>query len=73
MEDATGKGTLASALEQEHREIDRAIEAYLRSPEEGGGRVESLTETITALRRHIYLEEQFLFPPLRDAGSRRSS
>jgi iron-sulfur cluster repair protein YtfE (RIC family) len=68
MEHATGKGTLASALEQEHREIDRAIEAYLRSPDEGGRRVESLTQTMTALRRHIYLEEQFLFPPLRDAG-----
>src|SRR5690606_3487955 len=23
---------------------------------------------IRALRRHIYLEEEFLFPPLRDAG-----
>jgi len=60
--------TLASALEQEHREIDRAIEDYLASSDENGGRVESLTQAMTALRRHIYLEEEFLFPPMRDAG-----
>ena len=60
--------TLASALEREHREIDQALESYLASPDDHAGRVESLTQTMTALRRHIYLEEEFLFPPLRDAG-----
>ncbi len=60
-------GTLGSALEREHREIDRAIEEFLA----GGGRgdrVASLLTAIEALRRHIYLEEEFLFPPMRDAG-----
>jgi iron-sulfur cluster repair protein YtfE (RIC family) len=27
-----------------------------------------LSRAIRALRRHIYLEEEFLFPPLREAG-----
>ncbi|MCZ7590157.1 MAG: hemerythrin domain-containing protein [Gaiella sp.] len=68
MQDAGEKGTLASALEQEHREIDRAIEDYLASSDDDESRIEALEQTMTALRRHIYLEEEFLFPPLRDAG-----
>ncbi len=61
--------TLAAALEREHREIDRAVEAYLANPDEGRqGRAGYLREAMSALRRHIYLEEQFLFPPLRAAG-----
>ena len=58
--------TLAAALEQEHREIDREVEAYLATPDEG--RKQHLLQALQALRRHIYLEEEFLFPPLREAG-----
>jgi regulator of cell morphogenesis and NO signaling len=57
--------TLGAALEREHREIDARIEAFGAEPAEGGGRVESLTGAIAALRRHIYLEEEFLFAALR--------
>jgi regulator of cell morphogenesis and NO signaling len=57
--------TLGAALEREHREIDAGIEAFGAEPAEGGGRVESLTGAIAALRRHIYLEEEFLFAALR--------
>jgi hemerythrin-like domain-containing protein len=53
-------GSLGAALEREHREIDAGIEAFA-----SGGGVESLTRAATALRRHIYLEEEFLFPALR--------
>lgn len=60
--------TLATALEREHREIDEAIEAFLETSREGRGKTEPLTQAMQALRRHIFLEEQFLFPPLRDAG-----
>ena len=56
-------GSLGAALEREHREIDAGIEAFA-----SGGGIESLTRAATALRRHIYLEEEFLFPPMRDAG-----
>jgi len=56
--------TLAAALEREHHEIDEGIEAFLEDP----SRVDALTAAMAALRRHIYLEEAFLFPPLRDGG-----
>lgn len=60
--------TLAAALELEHREIDRGIEEFLVGQAEGQPQTEPLTDAITALRRHIFLEEEFLFPPLREAG-----
>jgi hemerythrin-like domain-containing protein len=61
-------GTLATALEREHREIDAGIEAFLASLADGQPRPEPLVRAMQALRRHIYLEEQFVFPPLREAG-----
>jgi regulator of cell morphogenesis and NO signaling len=59
---------LAAALEREHREIDDGIERFLAGLEPGDGSTEPLTRAMHALRRHIFLEEEFLFPPLRDAG-----
>lgn len=56
--------TLAEALEREHREIDEGIGEFLSEPRQTA----ALTGAMGALRRHIYLEEQFLFPPLREAG-----
>lgn len=55
--------TLAAALEREHREIDTGIAEYV-----GGHDLGALQRAMAALRRHIYLEEEFLFPPLREAG-----
>lgn len=55
--------SLSSALEREHREIDAHIEAHIASLDPA-----ERSSAFTALRRHIYLEEEFLFPPLRDAG-----
>lgn len=60
--------TLAAALEREHREIDQGIEAFLASRAQGQGHIAPLRQAIDALRRHIFLEEEFLFPPLRAAG-----
>ena len=54
---------LATALEQEHHRIDDGIEAFLDT-----GDRSRLREATEALRRHIYLEEVLVFPPLRDAG-----
>jgi regulator of cell morphogenesis and NO signaling len=61
-----GMQTLAAALEREHREIDAGIESFTSGSRAGDAL--SLSGAIQALRRHIYLEEEFLFPPLRDAG-----
>lgn len=60
-------GTLGAALEREHREIDQGIEGFSSAQAEGGHRVESLTRAMQALRRHIYLEEELLFPPMGSA------
>src|SRR5579875_3797472 len=65
---AEGLGALAAALEREHREIDRGIEAFLADRERGQGHVEPLRRAMEALRRHIFLEEEFVFPSLQAAG-----
>lgn len=57
--------TLEAALEHEHRAIDGGIEEYRAG---AGGDSEPLLRSMFGLRRHIYLEETFLFPPLHEAG-----
>lgn len=52
--------SLAQTLQKEHAEIDAGIAAFTASP----GDRQPLTRAIRALRRHIYLEEEFLFPLL---------
>ncbi|GJO38526.1 hemerythrin [Mycobacterium marinum] len=59
---------LSSALKREHREIDSGIEVFLEKLDCGSVQSELLTPALEALRRHIYLEEVFLFPPIREAG-----
>ena len=60
--------TLTAALEREHQEIDAGLEAFADGLESGELRGADLDRAADALRRHIYLEEEFLFPPLRAAG-----
>lgn len=60
--------SLAEALEREHREIDAGVEAFQAGVAVGENRTEQLLAAIGALRRHIYLEEEFLFPPMRSTG-----
>jgi len=60
--------TLEAALTREHREIDAGIEEFMAGAEGGAIRPQPLTRAMDALRRHIYLEETILFPPLRAAG-----
>ncbi|PYI69472.1 hemerythrin [Arthrobacter livingstonensis] len=59
--------TLGGALEREHRQIDGGIEAYLADLA-GPADPSPLLSALSGLRRHIYLEEEFLFPPLKAAG-----
>lgn len=54
---------LSEALIREHHEIDAGVEAFI-----GHGDIQALRSAIAALRRHIYLEEEFVFPPLKAAG-----
>lgn len=58
-------GTLGAALEREHHEIDEGVERFSSEELGAGERVESLRRAIAALRRHIFLEEAYLFPPMK--------
>lgn len=60
--------TLGTALEREHRDIDGGIEEFIAHSTDGAGDPAPLVRAMTGLRRHIYLEEEFLFPPLKAAG-----
>lgn len=61
---------LGATLEREHRTIDDAIMSFVGTapssvtPEQHI----ALLDAVAVLRRHIYLEEEYLFPPLRAAG-----
>lgn len=60
--------TLAEALEREHVDIDAGIDAFTAGLSAGDPPTEAIVSAVAALRRHIYLEEAILFPPLRAAG-----
>jgi iron-sulfur cluster repair protein YtfE (RIC family) len=59
---------LAELLTREHRDIDGGIERFVAGLDRGAPDPEPLLSAFAALRRHIYLEETFLFPPLRQGG-----
>lgn len=59
---------LVAALTREHRDIDARVEEFAVGVAEGSVHAEPLVGAIAALRRHIYLEEEFLFPPIQAAG-----
>lgn len=60
--------SLPGALIREHRNIDTGIETFIATLDHGTVVCEPLLSAFEALRRHIYLEETFLFPPIRQAG-----
>ncbi len=60
--------TVAAALEAEHREIDRGLSEFERQLVSGRWNAAPLHDAAVALRRHIYIEEEFLFPALRQLG-----
>ena len=70
-EDQQGSGlgsvSLAEAFTIEHHEIDAGIEKYLADTDSEGDallRARPLMTAMEALRRHIYLEEEIVFPHL---------
>lgn len=57
--------TLSVAMKDEHHEVDAGIEAFLEKLDGGTVDVDGLKATWAVLRRHAYMEENFIFPPLR--------
>ncbi|GAA3881098.1 hemerythrin domain-containing protein [Tessaracoccus defluvii] len=63
--DVSDEVSLAAAFTREHHEIDTAIEDFLASAETDQVlRTAPLLRAVEALRRHIYLEEEIVFPNL---------
>lgn len=60
--------SLAAVLEREHREIDEVIERIVGTDAFTAAEREPLIRAMRLLRRHIYAEEELLFPSLREAG-----
>lgn len=58
----------SAALGREHREIDEGLAAFRAGLAAGEWRRDVFNPAARGLRRHIYLEEEFLFPELRAAG-----
>lgn len=60
--------SVAAVLEREHHDIDDGIESFAARLAVGTIDAEPLRRASAALRRHIYLEEELLFPRLHEAG-----
>jgi hemerythrin-like domain-containing protein len=60
--------SLRAVLEREHHDIDGGLEDLVAAHGGVEHAVSSARTALDALRRHIYLEEELLFPPLRAAG-----
>ena len=60
--------TVGAALEREHHEIDSGMAEFAAGLSSGERRTGPLLKAIDALRRHIYIEEEMVFPSLRAAG-----
>lgn len=60
--------SLQLMLVSEHRAIDAAIEPLVEGGAVSAERRKALVHAVEVLRRHIYAEEEMLFPQLRAAG-----
>ena len=65
-----GEVSLTQAFIAEHHEIDAGIERYLADTKSDDPvrRAQSLAIAMKALRRHIYLEEEIVFPHLQNGA-----
>lgn len=59
---------VSDALTREHHVVDTAIADFVAHLERDKRHARPLLEAIRLLRRHIYIEEVFLFPPIQRAG-----
>ena len=60
--------TAGQVLEHDHHRIDERFVEFARSLDDGVPDVRAFEEGATALRHHIYVEEELHFPVLREAG-----
>lgn len=65
---ATAATSVGALLERDHREIDDHFAAFAAGLADGRIEVADLDSGSSGLRHHIWVEEEFHFPPLRAAG-----
>jgi hemerythrin-like domain-containing protein len=58
----------SAGLQREHHEIDEGLAVLTTAARSREQDPAAVRRAIHALRRHIYLEEELLFPPLAEAG-----
>ena len=61
-------GTVGAVLERDHHRIDEHFAAFAQTLGAGGVDAAALAAGSSALRHHIYVEETYHFPVLRQAG-----
>lgn len=61
-------GATGAVLEHEHHRIDETFAAFVTALERGNVDSASFKAAGDDLRHHIYVEETYHFPPLREAG-----
>lgn len=66
--DETRPASISAVFEREHREIDAGIEAFVEGAVPDDRSRDRLATSVVTLRRHIYAEEELMFPALREAG-----
>ncbi|WP_347354827.1 hemerythrin domain-containing protein [Intrasporangium sp.] len=59
---------MSALMEHEHHEIDKIIEHFVAGLGEGKLRHKDLARANDLLKRHIYVEEELIFPALRAKG-----
>jgi regulator of cell morphogenesis and NO signaling len=60
--------TAGAVLKSDHHIMDEGFEAFIALARTGTVDAGIVTPAIEALRRHIWVEEETFFPPLRQAG-----
>lgn len=59
---------LSVVMKDDHQAVDDGLEAFLTGLDGGVVDGDGLQETLDILRRHAYMEEQMIFPPLRQGN-----
>lgn len=58
----------SATLESHHRDIETSFDAFIVLARSGSIQRDSVLPAISSLRRHLWVEEEYFFPPLREAG-----
>lgn len=58
----------SSILEADHERMDAGFDTFIALAQAGTIDRGAITPAIESMRRHLWVEEEYFFPPLREAG-----